>query len=40
MIGTWITLECCISVLVSEQMFSEVCVIFGFHSIVTEDLIF
>jgi len=31
-------LECCIFVLVCEQMFNEVCVIFGFHSSVTEDL--
>jgi hypothetical protein len=25
-------LDCCISVLVCEQLFKEVCVIFGFHS--------
>ena len=31
-------LECSTSVLVYEQMFNEVCVIFGFHSNVTEDL--
>jgi hypothetical protein len=39
MIGTWMTvLNAVFFVLVYEQMFNEVCVIFGFHSNVTEDL--